>query len=118
MLSKQYMESLQTAMKGNDHVKVINNTASNGDDYYIKPYETVVIVDNDGSYTQDLYLPYVAESAGMILTIMVPDFGGGGTIYDNDDSQSDWSDLTMDADGEYCILFNTGKGWIKIASDM
>ena len=118
MMDQAYMQNLQQAMKSNSHIKVINNTAENGDDYRIKPFETLVIIDNDGSYTQDIFLPYVAESAGMILTILVPDFGGGGTIADNDDSQSDWSDLTMNADDEYAILMNTGRGWIKLVSDM
>lgn len=117
-MDKSYMESLQTAMKSKDHVKVINNTDSNGDDYTIKPYETLVIVNNSASYTQDLYLPYVAESKGMWLTIRVVASGGNGTIYDNDDSDADWSDLTMDNDNEYAILYNNGRGWIKIASDM
>jgi hypothetical protein len=118
MLSKQLLESLQTAAKENANVKVINNTASNGDDYTIKPFETLVIVDNDASYTQNLFLPAVAESKGVTITIYVPDVGGGGTIADNDDSRSDWADLTMNADGEYAILYNTGAGWIKLASDM
>ena len=119
MLDKQYMENLQMAMKGNDHVKVITNTASNGDDYYIKPFEISVIVINSGSYTQDLFLPSVAESKGMLLTINVPDFGGGGTIYDqNDSNATDWTDLTMNADSEYAILYNTGLGWITLKTDM
>lgn len=117
-MSLDYLQNLQQAQKSHDHIKIINNTADNGDDYTIKPYETLVVVNNDASYTQDLFLPFVAESAGMLLTILIPDFGGGGTIADNDDSQSDWSDLTYNADDEYAVLFNTGKGWIKLASDM
>lgn len=117
-LAKQYFESLQSAHKGLDNIKVINNTASNGDDYTIKPYETLVVVDNDGAYTQNLFLPFVGESIGMILTIRVVDTGGGGTIADHDDSDSDWSDLTYNADNEYAVLLNTGRGWISLATDM
>lgn len=117
-LAKQYLESLLTAHKSRDNVKVINNTAANGSDYLIKPYETLVIVDNDASWTQNLFLPHVGESIGMMLTIRVVDTGGGGTIADNDDSDSDWSDLTYNADNEYAVLLNTGRGWITLATDM
>ena len=117
-MTKQYLESLLTGAKGNKNVKVINNTTVNGDDYHIKPYETLVIVNNTATYTQDLFLPYIGESVGMMLVIKVPDFGGGGTIYDNNDSDSDWTDLTMNADNEYAVLFNNGRSWCTILSDM
>jgi hypothetical protein len=118
MLSEYLMRALQTAAKEGGNKVFINNTAANGDDYYIKPYETTVIVTNSASYTQSLFLPAVGESVGVIITIIVPDVGGGGTLADQDDSQADWADLTMNADNEYAILFNTGRGWIKLVSDM
>jgi hypothetical protein len=118
MLTKQLMESLQTAAKSRQNVVYLNNSAANGDDYQIKPYETLIIVTNTGSYTQNLFLPHVGESVGVTITVLVPDVGGGGTLADRDDSQADWSDLTMDGDNEYAILHNTGRGWISIASDM
>jgi len=118
MLDQAYMQNLQQAMKSNSHVKVINNTAANGDTYTIKPYETQVIVDNDSSYTQSLLLPAVAESAGMILTIAFPDYGGGGTIEDQDDSLVTWSTLTNNADGEYAVLYNDGKSWLVLVTNM
>jgi len=118
MMTKQLMESLQTAAKSRQNVVYINNTAANGDDYQIKPYENLIIVTNSSTYTQNLFLPFVAESVGCTITIMVPDFGGGGTIADRDDSQSDWADLTNDADGEYCIVHNDGRGWKTLLTDM
>ena len=86
MQTRQQLVGLQTARSNRKNVKVIRNTAANGADYTIKPYENVVVVYNSGSYTQNLFLPFVAESVGMHLTILVPDVGGGGTIADNDDS--------------------------------
>jgi len=119
MVSKYMMEALQTAMKGNQHIKIINNTDANGDDYTIKPYETCVIVDNDSTYTQNLFLPYLAEvDEGHRISIRVTDFGGGGTIADNDESEADWSDLTYDADGEYAIIEKAGRSWITVKTDM
>ena len=112
------MQYLQSARKENAHQKVINNTSVNGDDYTIQPFETLVFVNNDASWTQDLYLPRVAESVGMTLTIVVPDVGGGGTIYDHDDSLTTWADLTMDADAEYAVIHNTGLGWVTLITDM
>jgi len=118
MINTQYMNALQGARKGNEHVKVINNTTVAGDDYYIQPFETLIFVNNDSTYTQDLYLPRVGESVGMTLTIIVPDVGGGGTIYDNDDSLVTWADLTMNADSEYAVIHNTGQGWVTLITDM
>ncbi len=117
-MTKQLMESLQVAAKGRNNVVYIRNTAENGDDYQIKPYETLIIVDNDASYTQNLFLPFVAESVGVTITILVPDFGGSSTLADRDDSVADWSDLTMNADNEYAIVFNNGRGWITLKTDM
>lgn len=115
MISTQYLQSLMTAVKGKENVKVINNTSANGDDYYIKPYETTVIVNNSSSYTQDLFLPAVAESVGMLLYIAFPDAGGSNTLADQDDSYyPSWSDLTLDADGDDVLLYNTGLGWAVI----
>lgn len=117
-LTKQYLENLQTAQKGKDNIVHLNNTEETGDDYYIKPYETEIFVDNDSTYEQDIFLPFVGESVGMMITIRIVDAGGGGDICDQDDSLSDWSDLSYDADDEYAILYNDGSGWLKIASDM
>lgn len=110
--------SAKTAEGNKNSTKIIRNTAANGDDYYIKPFENVVVLYNSGSYTQDLFLPRVAEAKGMTLHILVPDFGGGGTIYDNSDTYGDWSDLTMNADNEYATLYCTGRQWIVVKSDM
>ena len=117
-MTKYNVEALQTAMKSRANVVYINNTAANGALYHIPPYVNLVIVTNSASYTQSLRLPSVAESVGLTLTIMFPDFGGGGTVSDNDDSLSDWSDLTNNADNEYCVLFNDGRGWKVLVTDM
>ncbi|KKN73945.1 hypothetical protein LCGC14_0395100 [marine sediment metagenome] len=108
----------KAAEENKTSTKIIRNTGSNGDDYYIKPYENVVVVYNSASWTQDLFLPRVAEAKGMILHIVVPDYGGGGTIYDNGDTLADWSDLNMNADNEYATLRCTGRQWIVLKSDM
>lgn len=118
MLSREMIASLKTAAGNKNDVVYINNTAANGDDKYLKPYETLVIIDNDGAYTQQIYLPPVAESKGVIITIIAVDFGGGVTIDDMDDGAHDLVDLAMDADDEYVVLFNTGYGWINLATDI
>ena len=97
------------------NVKIIRNTEANGDAYQIKPYETVVIVYNTGSYTQALQLPAVAESKGMRLYIAFPDAGGTNAIADHDDSYyPSWTDLVPDADGDDVLLENTGRGWAVV----
>ena len=118
MLSKQYMEHLQTAKKGNEDTLFINNTADNGDTVTIKNFETTVIVNNDGAYTQSLLLPRVAESVGMLLNIIFVDSGGGGTVDDHDDSSPAFAALTNNADSEYAMLYNNGSGWLTLATSM
>lgn len=118
-MDKRYQQAYAKAAEENKtSTKIIRNVTANGDDYYIKPYENVVVLYNTASYTQDLFLPRVAEAKGMTLYIVVPDFGGGGTIYDNADTLADWSDLTMNADNEYATLYCTGRQWIVLKSDM
>jgi len=108
----------QVAERG-EGVTYINNTTGNGDDYYASPNERVIIVDNYSTYTQNIFLPAVGESIGQTLTISVPDFGGGVAIADQDDSQGTlWTDLASDADSEWCVLYNTGIGWVTLATDM
>ena len=58
----------QVAERG-EGVTYINNTTGNGDDYYASPNERVIIVDNDSTYTQNIFLPAVGESIGQTLTI-------------------------------------------------
>ncbi len=118
MMSKQLMESLLTAGKSLNNIVHLNNTAANGDDKYLAPYETLVIIDNDASYTQNVYLPPVGESRGVIITMLCPDVGGGVNIYDRDDSSQDWSDTAFDADDEYAVFFCDGKGWKTLATDI
>ena len=118
MINTQYMNALQGARKGNEHVKVINNTTVAGDDYYIQPFETLILVNNDSTYTQNLFLPRVGESVGMTLTIIFTDFGGGGTVADNNDSLNTWTDLTNDADGEFAVIHNNGLGWVTLITTM
>ena len=117
MLTQYMMRAFQTAAKEKGNIKIIRNTAANGDDYYIKPYETTVLVYNSGSYTQNLFLPKIGECVGQIIYVGFPDFGGGGTLADQDDCE-EWSDLTNDADTEYGVFMNTGRTWATLISDL
>ena len=118
IISRQLMASLQVAAGNKANVVYLNNTAANGADRYLKPYETLVFVDNESSYTQQIYLPPVSESMGVTITIITVDTGGHTTISDRNDSGADWSDLTTDADNEYAVLFNDGQGWKVLVTDI
>lgn len=118
IINRQLMASLQTAASNKNNVVYINNTAANGDDYYLKPYETLVFVDNDSSYTQQIYLAPVAESIGVIVTIITTDTGGHTSIDDRNDSGADTVDLATDADNEYGVFYNDGQGWKALVTDI
>jgi len=118
IISRQYMAALQTARGNGAHVVNLRNTAANGDDRQLKPYETLVFVHNGSSYTQQIYLPPVSESVGVTITIITPDTGGHTTISDLNDSGADWTDLVTDADNEYVVLFNDGQGWKSLVTDI
>lgn len=118
MLAKQVREKLEVAIQNGANVKIIRNTAANGDDYYIPDYVDLVVIWNGGSYTQSVYLPPVAGNKGRIISIVVADYGGGGTIADQDDSLATWTDLTNNADSEFAVIFNTGVGWATLVTTM
>lgn len=118
MMSKQLRQLVESAISNGQDITVIRNTAANGDDYYIGPEENTIVVYNSAAYTQNLFLPAVGLTKGKIVTILFPDFGGGGTVADQDDSLVTWADLTNDADNEYCVNYNHGLGWVTLASDM
>jgi len=118
IISKQLMASLQVAAGCKKNVVYLNNTAANGADRQLKPYETLVFVTSGGSYTQQIYLPPVSESVGVTITIITPDTGGHTTISDLNDSGADWTDLVTDADNEYAVLFNDGQGWKVLVTDI
>ena len=118
IISRQLMAGLQVAEGNKANVVHLRNTAANGDDRQLKPYETLVFVHNGGSYTQQIYLPPVSESVGVTITIITVDTGGHTTISDLNDSGADWSDLVTDADNEYAVLFNDGQGWKALVTDI
>lgn len=118
MMSKQLRQLVESAIANGQDITVIRNTTANGADYYIGPEENTIVIYNTSSYTQNVFLPAVGETKGKIVSIIVPDFGGGGTIADQDDSLTTWADLTNDADNEFAIVFNTGLGWVTLSSDM
>ena len=118
IISRQLMAGLQVAKGNNKQVVYLNNTAANGADRYLEPYETLVFVDNDASYTQQIYLPPVSESVGVTITIITIDTGGHTTISDRNDSGADWSDQTTDADNEYGVYYNDGQGWKILVTDI
>ncbi len=102
---------------GNQDVVRINNTAASGDDRTLESYETLVIVDNDASYTQQIYLCPVSEGKGKLVVIEVPDTGGHVTVSDQDDSV-DWTDQVSTADDDFLVLYGTGRRWAVLAKDM
>ena len=118
IISRQLTAALQTAIGNKKNVVYLNNTAANGADRYIAPYETLIFVNNSASWTQQLYLPPVSESVGVIITIITPDTGGHTTISDRNDSGADWTDLVTDADNEYAVLYNDGQGWKVLVTDI
>ena len=113
---------IKTAAGGRTNVKIIRNTAAVGADYYIKPYENVVVVINTAGQTYDqvLYLPRIGESVGQkIFIVFVITGNGTNFILDNDDSfHPAWTDLTPDTDADYVVLENTGRGWAILAGSI
>jgi len=118
MLSKQLRQMIETAAANGEAVTYIRNTAANGADKYIGLEESVIVVYNTGSFTQNIFLPKAGSCLGKIITIIIPDFGGGGAIADQDDSLSTWADLTNNADGEYAVVMSTGVGWVTLVTSM
>lgn len=95
---------------------IIRNTTVNGA-HDVLPYQTEIYIYNSGTVTETLTLPFVAEAKGKTYTIRAMDFGGGVTIQNRDDGL-EWSDLNVDADGEYVCLYCDGRQWHVLATDI
>ena len=95
------------------------STATVGTTTILKPYQTEVYVDNNNaSYDVTIQLPSVADARGLTYTIRAVDYGHGVVIQNEDDSIGDWSDLTVDADGEYASLYCDGAQWHVLVTDI
>lgn len=66
---------------------------------------------NTATDSYSITLPYVAEAAGMVVTVSA-DIANSKvvTLQDADDAE-EWSDLTLDADDDYVVLYCDGYFW-------
>ena len=92
-------------------------TGGSGGTYEVEPYTTVVLAHANtdmGSITVEL--PAVSEGEGMVITIQATIADSKTvTVADQDDSAG-WSDITLDADGEYVVLYSDGFYWHELVT--
>lgn len=113
--------------------KIHHVTLGSGESYTMKPYDHVVMVENSAGEAI-VYLPNVAEAAGMIYLIYQTDATGtsvdvkaqGDAAYTETDicAVADDANTVIDVDtgaelaavGEYVLMFSTGISWHILAS--
>lgn len=60
----------------------------------------------------NITLPYVADAEGMVVTIAATVANSqAATIVDRDDSSTKWSDIPLDTDTDYVVLYCDGYYW-------
>jgi len=97
-----------------------DSSTDTGQAINLEPYQTdvqITLSDGTNTATAVVTLPSVAEAKGKRYSIRVLDFAGGVTIQDRNDS-IEWSDLTVDADGEYALLESNGIQWFVLKTDI
>ena len=72
----------------------------------------------NATYTDwTLTLPSVAEAAGRIISIYVTIADAQTvTVEDKNNDTVGWTDLDMDADGDYALLYSDGVHWCIICN--
>jgi hypothetical protein len=102
-------------LPGADQLYIVSSSSNTSDTMEV--FETTVRIDtdtNDQAFT--LTLPNVSLAKGKIYSIYLVDDGANVTIQDNDDD-SGLSNITLDADDEYTVLYSDGFKWYEIASN-
>ena len=63
-------------------------------------------------------LPAVVDAVGRIYTFSLETDGGKDLIVQDADDSVNWTDLTMDTQYDYAILFCDGRRWWVLASEV
>ncbi|MCP4392861.1 MAG: hypothetical protein GY804_01105 [Alphaproteobacteria bacterium] len=116
-------DEIQDLSELTKHINVNGTDYLTTETYQMTQKDRFVIVDADSTYTHNIMLPPVGESAGKIFTIRVPDSGGDVTIVAYGDGSSlddaeDWTDLVCGSDADYAVLYSDGFKWYILDSDV
>lgn len=84
----------------------------------LKVHETSLIVDTSAA-AGTVYLPHVAECAGLTYTILLRTAGNNLVIKDTPAAAAEaenWSSITLNANDEYAVLRSDGQKWAVVDS--
>jgi len=63
-------------------------------------------------------LPAVVDAVGRLYTFSLETDGGKDLVVQDADDSVNWTDLTMDTQYDYAILFCDGRRWWVLASEV
>ena len=63
-------------------------------------------------------LPSVVLAAGKIFTLTLETDGGKDLVVQDADDSVNWTDLTMDTQYDYAVLYSDGRRWWVLASEV
>lgn len=91
------------------HDYILRKTGGDGNFEAALSDQVVRWDDTGGSAT--MTLPPVEKARGMHFSIRVAVGNANALTVTDKEGSEDWSDLTMDADGDEVLLFSDGKKW-------
>lgn len=100
-----------------DRDRTVFKTSVNGSvtNFNLEVYETDVRVDSS-SVACTVTLPYVAEAKGVIMTVTQVGTGTNNITVQDRDESSNWTDVVLNAAGEYVIVRSDGIKWHVVQS--
>jgi len=85
--------------------------------YTMKSTERVIyITSGHGDNTMTITLPPVHECAGEIVFIEAVAGGTATTTVEDDGGDATFSNVSLDGNNEFVLLFSTGKSWKPVAT--
>lgn len=84
--------------------------------YSITTEQNIVIVSGHADNTMTITLPPVNEAAGRFIYIMATAGGTAQTTIADNGDDAGLTDIALDGNGEYAILYSTGEKWIEIST--
>lgn len=122
MLSINRMRSGEAGMKpSQDRVRYISLTAAQiaADTtlrYYTASDFSIDVTVSSTYASQTHYLPPVREAAGQVISIRVHIANAQALTIAHQSDSLGWTNLTMDADGDFVVLMSDGVRWCVICN--
>lgn len=109
------LESRHDFMNG---AQVLDKFLSMTEDATLGVNQQIVVGTTGAVADITLTLPAVVEAIGRIYTVSLETDGGKDLVIQDADDSVNWTDLTLDTQYDYAVLYCDGRRWWVLASEV